>query len=358
MRINLSFVLKSRISAHICALLLRICVPVLVILWLQLICLSASAAEKASSEAASSDEKPKNSAFSKAGSMVDEAHGKVSDRFSRFIVQIDDFIGSGESDEQLNTSWARVRVDTVKPGVEKLELGATVKLRIVLPQSQQRFRVLVSSEDDASNAANTDAAQREQIASEENNDVALALRFIRTVQERFRLKYDIGARYKDDKAQLFGRFIVGYKKESRWGFTNTFTNNYTYFSASGYQNSFRIDSRRIFFGRENLYFRNTFELNWRKGISGAGIGETIGFYADLGERRALALEGITGYATALNGEISDRYRGAEARIRYRQNIWRPWLYFEIWPSVSWSSSNNYEMAYGGRFRVEVTLGNI
>jgi len=318
----------------------------------------ACAAEKKPAKEALSEENSKPGTLSRAGSLVDEAHGNVSDRFSRFIVQIDDFIGSGESGKQLNTSWARVRIDTAKPGADKLKLGATVKLRIVLPQSQQRFRLLVSSEDDASSAANTDAAQREQIASEDNNNVALALRFIRTARDRFRLNYDVGARYKDDKAQLFGRFIVGYKRDSMLGFTNTFTNNYTYFSASGYQNSFRIDSRRTFFGRESLYFRNTIELSWRKGNSGAGIGETIGFYADLGKRRALALEGITGYATSLNDEIEDKYRGAELRIRYRQNIWRRWLYYEIWPSVSWSSSNDYEMAYGGLFRVEVTLGNI
>lgn len=333
---------------------------ILAVLWLSLVCSNASATEKTQTKESLPDENSEPGTLSKAGSLVDDAHGKISDRFSRFIVQIDDFIGAGESGKQLNTSWARIRVESVKPGAEEPKLAATVKLRVVLPQSQQRFRLLVSSEDDddASSAANSDAAQREQIASDDNNNVALALRFIRTVKDRFRLKYDLGARYKDDKAQLFGRFIVGYKKESILGFTNTFTNNLTYFSASGYQNSFRIDSRRTFFDRESLYFRNTIELSWRKGISGAGIGETMGFYADLGKRRALALEGITGYATALNDGIEDKYRGVELRIRYRQNIWRPWLYYEIWPSVSWSSTNDYEMAYGGLFRVEVTVGNV
>jgi len=340
--------------------LFRSCVPVFAVMWLQLTYSIAIAEEKTQSKQVLSDEKPEPGTLSRAGSLVDEAHGNISDRFSRFIVQIDDFIGAGESGEKLNTSWARVRVETVKPGAEDLKFAATVKLRVVLPQSQQRFRLLVSSEDDddSSSAANSDAAQREQIASEDNNNVALALRFIRTAKDRFRLNYDVGARIKDDKAQLFGRFIVGYKKESILGFTNTLTNNLTYFSASGYQNSFRIDSRRTFFDRESLYFRNTIELSWLEGNSGAGIGETMGFYADLGKRRALALEGITGYATSLNEGIEDKYRGAELRIRYRQNIWRPWLYYEIWPSVSWSSSNDYEMAYGGLFRVEVTLGNV
>ncbi len=291
-------------------------------------------------------------------SLVDETHGKVSDRFSSFIVQIDDYLGAGESDQQLNKSWARIRLDTVKPAGDKPELSGTVKLRVVLPQSQQRFRLLVSNEDDASSAANSDAAEREQIASRDNNNVALAFRLVRTAKKRFRLKYDLGARYRDDKAQVFGRFIVGYKRDGGMGFTHSFTNNFTYYSSSGYQNSFRIDSRRNFFHKENLFFRNSLEFSWQDGLKGAGIGETIGIYANLGERRALALEGITGYATALNPGTSDRYRGAEVRLRFRHSIWRPWFYYEIWPSVSWSSSNDYEKAYGGLFRVEVTLGSI
>jgi len=330
----------------------------LTLLSFQMVFSSSQASDDAKHEDQKKEDKQKTGAFSRAGSMVDEAHGKVSDQFSRFIVQIDDFIGAGESGEQLNTSWARVRIDTVKPGAEKVDFASTVKLRIVLPQSQQRFRLLVSSEDDVTSAANSDAAQREQNASDDKNDVALAIRFIRTVKDRFRLKYDVGARQKDDAAQVFGRFIVGYERDSLLGFTNTLTNSLSYFSKSGYQNNFRIDNRRNFFGRDNLFFRNTIELSWRKGVSGAGIGETMGFYANLGKRRALALEGITGYATSLNEGIKEKYRGAELRLRYRQNIWRPWLYYEVWPSVSWSSSNNYERAYGGLLRLEVTLGNI
>ena len=292
------------------------------------------------------------------GSIVDETHGKVSDRFSSFIVQIDDYIGSGVGESQRNGSWARVRLDTVKPAGEKTKLAARVKLRVVLPQSQQRFRLLLSTEDDESTASNSDAAQREKIASEDNNDIALALRFVRTARERFSLKYDLGARYRDDKAQLFAKLNIAYKRDSILSFTNVFSNNVTYFSASGYENRFNVNSSRLFFNRESLYFRNSLDISWRKGNKGAGIGETIGFYADLSKRKALAFEGITGYATSLNEGATDKFRGVELRLRYRHNIWRPWFHYEIWPSVSWSSSNDYEQAYGGLVRFEVTLGQI
>lgn len=300
----------------------------------------------------------KSGVFSGVGSRIDETHGKVSGRFSAFIVQVDDFIGSGEGQEDLNTSWARFRLDTIKPGGEKVKLAARVKLRIVLPQSQQRFRLLLSTDDGDTSASNTDAAQRERIAAEDNNNVALALRFVRTAKEKTSLNYDIGARYRDDKAQLFGRLNVAYRRDSVLGFKTELSNTFTYYSASGYENRTRLESRRLFFDRETLYFRNSVDVSWQKGKKGAGIGETMGFYADLGKRRAIALEGITGYATSLNEGVTDNYLGVELRLRYRQSVWRPWFYYEIWPSVSWSSSNDYEQAYGGLFRVEVTLGKI
>jgi len=334
---------------------ISICKIVLCAVLLTLCSFSLWADENANNE--SKDESERN-VFQGAFDIVDETHEKVSDRFSRFIVQVDDFIGVGEEGEQLNTSWARIRVDTVKPGAEDVKLAATVKLRVVLPQSQQRFRLLLSTEDDQSSAANTDAAQREALAAEESNDVALALRFVRTAREAFKLNYDIGARYRDDKAQIFGRLNVGYKRDSILGFTNNFSNSFTLYSASGYENRFRIDSRRVFFDRDRLFFRNSLEFSWRKGNKGAAIGDTVGLYANLGSRKALAFEGITGYATSLNEGVEDKFRGVEVRMRFRHSVWRPWFYYEIWPSVSWSSSNDYEQAYGGLFRVEVTLGNI
>jgi len=322
------------------------------------VCLFSTSVVLADDKASDAPEEDKAGVLAGVGSLVDDTHGTVSNRFSNFIIQVDDFIASGESTEELNRSLLRVRLDTIQPGGEDVEFSAKAKLRIVLPQSENRFRLLFSNEDDISSSANSDAAQREQIANEDDNDVSFALRFIRTARTRTRLKYDLGARVKDDDPQLFGRFIASYELPGKFKFTHSYTNGLTYFSKSGYQNTFRVDSRRNFFDKENLFFRNSLEFNWREGLKGVAIGEIIGIYASLGERRALAFEGLTGYATSLNPGVEDRFRGAEVRLRFRHSIWREWFYYEIWPSVSWSSTNDYEKAYGGLFRVEVTFGNI
>jgi len=310
------------------------------------------------SKASSDDEESNSSLLSNVESIVDDTRNRVSNRFSSFVTQVDNYLGDEEATGTPNKSWARVRIDTVKPGGESLELKGTVKLRVVLPKSQERFRLLLSTEDEDVTASNSDAAERERIAAEGDGDVSLALRFIRTAKNNnVTLNYDLGARVRDDRAEIFGRINAAYRHDWIWGFRNRLTNNFFYFSSSGYENRISYDIRRIFFDRESVYFRNSTEVSWREGLSGAGIGETIGFYADLGTRKAIALEAITGYTTSLNNGQTDRFRGVEARIRFRHSVWRPWFYYEIWPSVSWSASNNYEQAYGGLIRLEVPFGN-
>jgi len=328
--------------------------PVCLFLYLICVCTSLASVGHAQSKDNNSSDKP--GVLAGVGELVDETHDKVSGRFSQFVVEIDDFLGSGESQSELNTSWTRIRLDVIKPGAEPAKLAGKIKLRLVLPQAQKRYRLLFSMGDDDSSAANTDAAQRERTAREGDDSVALALRFVRTAKETSSLNFDVGASYKDDKAQVFGRINMAYKRDWIWGFENRISNSFRYFSYSGYDNRFRYDLTRPFLKRKNLYFRNSTEFVWRKNYKGVGIGETIGLYADLGPKMALALEGITGYTTALNFDASERFQGGEVRIRFRHSVWRDWLFYEIWPSVSWSASNDYEQAYGGLVRLEVTLG--
>ncbi len=347
--------------------------------WLLLLCLLSSASVLAANEqdtdtinstntaldvnkaAEASDDEPfvpSPSILSNVGTAVDSARDRVSNRFSGFIDQVDNYLGDESPTEEPNASWARVRVDTVQQNEEGVDLKGTVKLRVVLPKSQRRFRLLLSTEDDDASATNSDASQRESISTNNEGDVSLALRFIRTARDNAFVNYDLGARIRDDKAQVFVRINAAYQHDWRWGFKNRLSNNLLYFSSSGYENRIRYDMRRPLFNRDRFYFRNAAEIGWREGFKGASIGETIGVYAELSPRKAIALEAITGYNTSLNDGNTDRFPGVEARIRFRHSVWRSWFFYEIWPTVSWSASNDFKQAFGGLIRLEVTFGNI
>lgn len=289
-------------------------------------------------------------------SMVDNAQKRATEQFKQFVFQIDDFFGTGQDTGDVNKSWARFRFDARKPPDATGKLRASVKLRLVLPRSEKRFRLLLSTEEDNTLSDDTDSAQQAQLQGDETQDVSLALRFVRSARKSGSVNFDIGTRSRDSSLQLFARLNTAYEKDIWTNWTGRVGNSLYHYSKSGYENKLSFDLQRPIPVSRPVFFRSNTAINWRKGSKGASIGETLGIYTELSRRTALVVELSAGYSTALNEDQSARYSGTELQLRFRQNIWRPWFYYEIWPSVGWPSTNDYERAYGVLLRVEFVIG--
>jgi len=287
------------------------------------------------------------------GSIADSAQQATTDQFNRFVLQIDDFFGDAESAEATNRSWGRLRIDGIQAADEDFEVKARLKVRIVLPQAERRLRLLVSNEDADVNGSR---GGKGLDLSNDDQDVTLALRFVRSLTDRIKLNFDVGARVRDDKGQVFGRISSSNSGRIGWGWDRSISNNFYLYSASGYQNRFKVDLRRPLNEESSVFFRSSTTLEGRKGIGGASVNETLGLYADLSSRTAVALEGIYSFVTSKDDELDTHYLGAEYRIRFRQNVWRPWFYYEIWPSLFYPASTDYKQEVGGLVRVELLFG--
>ena len=286
--------------------------------------------------------------------MVDDAQRVASLRFLNFMAEVDGFFsnGSDKADAVSNESWARLRVDAEKPGDEDAEIGGSIKVRAVFPETERRLRLLLSTEDDESDfgeVANTSTSNDDQNAS-------LALRFIRSARTKSSVNFDLGVRQRDSAVQIFGRINTTYRDEFWENWTGRYSNSYYYFSKSGFENRLNLVFRRPLYNKQDLFFRTSTDFNWRNGQKGAVIDETLGIYRQINDAMSLAVEGLASYHTALNDGVDERFRGSELRVRWRHNVWREWFFYEFWPSVSWPASNQYRSAYGALLRIEVVIG--
>lgn len=290
----------------------------------------------------------------KATVYVDEAQRKASERFSNWMGQVDGFFSNAGANEDAvsNESWARVRLDGVKPGGEDAEIKASLKVRAVLPETERRLKLLFSTEDDDTEII----GQTSNSAINDSQDASFAIRFIRTAKTNLRTDVDVGVRQRQSLIQFFTRLKLGYRKDLAQHWRASVSNSWSYFNKSGFENRFSFDFRRILFRDDDVFFRSFTEFNWRNGRKGAIIGQTVGQYIQIDESRSLALEMLASYYTSLNEGIDDRFRGHEIRARWRHNIWRPWFFYEFWPTISWASTNDYEKAYGVLLRMEMIIG--
>lgn len=286
--------------------------------------------------------------------IVDDAQATASEQFGNFMGQVDGFFSRAGSNEDAvsNESWARIRLDGVRANNEDFEIDPSFKLRAVLPRTERKLKLLVSTEDDEGQ----ETGDRQQVPAGGNQNASLALRFIRTARTKSDINIDIGLRQRDGDVQYFGRLNTRYTFETGDDWAINMSNSYYHYNKSGFENRLAFDFRRRFFERDNLFFRTYTDFFWEKGIKGALISHTTGLYWQLDSARSLALEGLASYHTSLNSGVTDRFNGHEFRIRWRQNIWRPWLFYEIWPSVAWPSITQYRQANGILVRLEVVIG--
>ena len=325
-----------------------------------LLCHPVSAGAEATATDAESIESTPVASESHTG-IVDRTHSLVSESFNRFIYQIDDTIGGGEAVEYDPGSTAKLRFDLTKNGNDRSELKGTIKVRAVLPRSEKRLRLLISSEEDL-NASSENA----QVSGSNTDGLSFALRFIRQARNHGYVNFDLGARWRDNKVQMFGRINLAFDHRHgttadntsgrHQGFHSKFANSLYQYSSSGFENRLRYDLSRALDERDSLVLRGSTEVLWRDDRHGALISETIGLYADIDEKRALALELLASYTTRLNGDDTEHYRGTAVRFRFRHNFRRKWFFYEFWPGVAWNADNGYRMAFQSLIRVETILG--
>ena len=294
----------------------------------------------------------------KATGYVDSAQRQASDGFNNFMVQVDGFFGDTDvKDNQVdNTSWARLRLDARRPAGEEFDLKPSLKLRAVLPQTERRFKLLFSTEEDDTGVVGESVGRSQTVSSDSDQNASLAIRFIRSARSKANINLDLGIRQRDSDLQYFTRLNTGVRRDFGDFWTAGLSNSYYYYNKSGFEDRLSFTFRRAQFYREDVVFRSFTEFNWRKGRKGSVVGQTLGLYTQFGEQKSLAFEMLAGYHTALNEGIDDRFRGHEFRFRWRHNIWRPWFYYEFWPAISWPATNDYERSYGVLLRVEMVIG--
>lgn len=284
--------------------------------------------------------------------IVDDAQRVASERFGSFMGQVDGFFSNAGSDDDAvsNSSWARIRIDGVRANDEDFELKTSVKLRAVLPRTERKLKLLISTEDDDSDRA----GDAQDVGGD--SDASLALRFIRSARDKSDVNLDIGVRQRDGDIQYFGRLNLRFSLDLDENWMASAANSYYHYSKSGYENTLSFDFRRELFSRESVYFRTFTAFDWEKDHKGAKIGHTSGIYWQLDDQRSIAFEGLANYHTAINPGVTDRFVGHQFRVRWRHNVWRPWFFYEVWPSVAWPSVTKYRQANGILLRAEFIIG--
>ena len=228
-------------------------------------------------------------------------------------------------------------------------------MRLVLPRSEQRIRLLFDVDDDDNGEPGSEVRALSENVEDEN--LALALRFIREANEKLKFNVDVGARRFDSRIQGFARLRASSEDNRPEGWSYKFSNDLRQFYSSGYVNRTRMDFWKSLTDPESAVFRSSTGFEWRRRTDGANITQTVGIYDQPDPKTLLAFEALAAYRTSPDPGDS-HYEGHQFRVRYRRNAFRPWFHYEFWPGVAWLTENNMSPKLTALFRVEVGFGQL
>lgn len=237
------------------------------------------------------------------------------------------------------------------------DFGAEAKIFLALPGLNDRLRIVANDDDED---GSTDSA------SSEDQDRTLALRWIGSASKKHGVSYDVGVGSRDGKLQPFGRvnlfrhYGLG---QSKWD--GRTANRLYWYTDAGWRNDFRqYFERRL---SDKFFFRSRTRIDYQEDKLDAAYPEQkFTLFHQVSDKIALAYE-LVGRQYCACDEIyddnerdvtnTDRYNLAFARVRFRQNVFYPWLFYEVWPTAAFPEELDYRFTAAVRFRLEIVLGD-
>lgn len=246
-------------------------------------------------------------------------------------------------DQDIRGNSARIAMSSYRVQEELTEYKLGLGVNIVLPNTNDRLNLLISSQGE------DEGNEPDILRSSERAEYVAALRFIIRESQRWRIDADAGINWAlipDPYTRLRARRPIEY------GFMKfRFTQELNYYTKEGYgeKTEFRFDFLvseqkllRLETGASYLVNDDFFKLRY-----GAGL------FNQVTSKFAYVVQAGASGDTE-EGPTFDRYT---AGIRFRRQIYKDWMFFEIQPQMIWAEEYEWQHRPALLLKLEADLAD-
>jgi hypothetical protein len=223
------------------------------------------------------------------------------------------------------------------------EYKTKVSLSIDIPKTKKRLRVFVASEEDTSKTPDTLFNRVEE--SEESS--AAGVQYFAKATRKRNLSLTTGIKLDSTEFFIGPRYRRVFKLDS-WNLR--FTQRIRWLSSKGWEVPTRFDFERLL--TEKLFFRHTVEGRWREQDNGYRYEIRPSLVQQLHSKKAIEYQWNTLFKTSPNHRLDS----SVLRVRYRRNLKRKWLFYEINPQIAFRNDEDFKPKAGITFQLEVVFG--
>jgi len=281
----------------------------------------------------------------------DAMHGEISQRLLTTAVWLDSFFEDERVEKEINRSYIRVRYDIFHEERAGATYRPTVSVRLALPQLEKKAHLVVSAEqpEPASSTPVPAGTTGDRIGKTDERNVTTAIHYVLRATEEQNFIVRTGAQFSHGSPVLFVapryRYFIPL---TTWDFR--FTQEAVWKTDTKWQVDTLFDLERQF--PREFFFRSSLGGSWLDGANGYFYSLSFSLRQPFDLKHALDYEWINSYQTRPIYELSEIL----FRIRYRQNLWRDWFFFEVAPQLRFPRSGNFDGTPGVLFRFEMYFG--
>ncbi len=288
--------------------------------------------------------------------MVDKAHAGVSRSVYLTANWLDAFFGDERVEAEENRTLLKISLRSFTEAGAGLEIDPKISLKLRLPRLSKRLQLEVTRDTEADFALDSEdplarrSVRQVRFEDEEERGFTAALRYFVKATRRANISLQAGLRVR------FGTPVgfVGprYRREIKlapWALR--FTQRLRWFTENRLESNTRLDLERPL--AQDLFFRTTAGLSWFEDENNYFYDLRFFLFQPLSKRRSLAYEWNNFFqAKQPNHHLEE----INLRMRYRQNILKDWLFFEVAPQIGFPKDRNFDFTPGIQFRIDLFFG--
>lgn len=278
---------------------------------------------------------------------ADAFYAVLMNRINASADWIDSFFMDERLEVEKGSSNLRLKLSGFTEKNKGVDFRVKAKLRLVLPNLSNKVHLLASSFlDDEKENQNLNYIDENE---DENNNLYLSLRYFFMGEKNRNISLRTGARFSGISPEVYlGPRIRFSRKWNSWIFR--FIEDVTYFTQDGWESSTSFDAEKPF--TDSLFFRTNIVGKWYENEEGYFYSFNTDVYKVISNYQVL------NYLLRTNFETypSNRMKEVLIGVRYRQQFWKRWLFYEVTPQIAFRREDDYEPSPGITISIEGLFG--
>jgi hypothetical protein len=293
---------------------------------------------------------------------LDYTQGYLSRGICNITTGFDRFFGGKREEEENVDKFVRLTNSFKWQQGQGFDFKARVRARLQLPHFKDRLNLILSGEDDR---AISETLSREDDFKEKDANAKNAMDTSSSGKHSLGVRWNIireptssfsvSGRLRLSSFEIRPAVIARYRYTQglgQYALSRT-TQTLYWYKKEGFGETTRLDLERLVTPQTLL--RTSIAGTYSEMSNGIDWGMETSLFHEFSPKKAISLDAAV-WGSTLPSIATENYR---IGIRYRKNFYRPWLFFEIEPELSWPKSDETgerEITPAIMFRLEFLFG--